>query len=215
MDFPTYPGYRPRLPYLLLAVALSAPSLAGCQPAMTDSPPHTPAVAGTPDRKYTGTVADWPLFFVSHTFGAACYSTYGCKVRYNDFLHVDDGDDELKPSSESLGSRYPDVLGGGYLGVRNFPPPVEVDWRSLDGSAHHARIDIGELFADGLVRHDVAREDIPERIGISEPEIILEVNNRTINVYMRTHIPLKAPRTPGNPYSDFNNDLMKVFSRTY
>src|SRR5688500_9126750 len=104
MDFPTYPDKRPRLAHLLLAAALSAPSLAGCLPAMTHSSPHTPTVAGTPDRKYTGTVADWPLFFVTHTFGAACYSTDWCKVRYNNFLHVDDPDDVLQLSSQSLGS---------------------------------------------------------------------------------------------------------------
>ena len=215
MDFPTYPGNRPRLAHLLLAATLSVPSLAGCQPAMTDSTPHMPAVAGTPDRKYTGTVADWPLFFVSHTFGAACYSTYGCKVRYNDFLHVDDPEDVLQLSSQSLGPKYPGVLSGGYLGVRNFPSPADVSWRSLDGTAHHATIDIGEIFADRLIRHNVAREEIPKEIGIPDPEIILEVNDRTINVYMRAFIPTKNLQIVDNPYSGHRDDLIRVHSETY
>lgn len=215
MDFPTRPGSRLRPARLLLAAMLFAISLAGCHPAMTDSPPHTPAVAGTPDRKYTGTVADWPLFFVSHTFGAACYSTYGCKVRYNNFLHVDDPDDVLQLSSQSLGSKYPGILSGGYLGVRNFPAPADVTWRSLDGVEHHAVIDIGALFSDRLIRHNLAQEDIPEQIGIPDPEIILEVNDRTINVYMRAYIPTKELQIAGNHYSHHRDDLIKVYSETY
>ncbi|WP_349656260.1 hypothetical protein [Xanthomonas sp. 10-10] len=51
--------------------------------------------------KPDNTVADWPLKFVRHSFGAACYSTYGCKVRYNNFLFIDDPDDKLEVSSNA------------------------------------------------------------------------------------------------------------------
>ena len=44
---------------------------------------------------------------------------------------------------------------------------------------------------------------------------ILEVNDRTINVYMRDMIALRKPQFPDRPHSDFRNDLIKVFSRTY
>lgn len=50
---------------------LSFLSLTGCNPMNT--------AYAKPDN----TVADWLLKFVRHSFGAACYSTYGCKVRYN------------------------------------------------------------------------------------------------------------------------------------
>lgn len=213
MDFPTYPGKRPRLSHLLLAAALSAPSLAGCQPAMTDSTPHTPAVAGTPDRKYTGTVADWPLFFVSHTFGAMCFSTKRCKVFYAGFAH---GAEEPSASSDSYGSDYPSiVLRAGHVGIRNFPDAARVDWQSMDGTTLHAEIDLSEIFADRLIRHNVVREDIPEKIGIPDPEIILEVNDRVINVYMRAFIPTKELQIPGNRYSGNRDDLIKVFSETH
>ncbi|MDM0052216.1 hypothetical protein [Variovorax sp. J22R115] len=51
-------------------------------------------------------------------------------------------------------------------------------------------------------------------MGIT-PAIILEVNDRTINVYMRAHISTKELQVPGNRYSDFRNDLIKAFSQTY
>jgi hypothetical protein len=43
----------------------------------------------------------------------------------------------------------------------------------------------------------------------------VEVDDRTINVYMRTHIPLKEPSIRGNPYSDFDDELIRVFSQHY
>ena len=175
-------------------------------PHMVPPPGHGP---------YTGTVADWPLWFVQHNFGAYCYETYGCKVQYNGFNHVNEPNDILQISSASIGSKYPANLKAGYLGIRNFPSPAIVTWRSKDGESHSMDVDIGEIFKDRLVRHNVPREDIPSEIGLGETNIILEVNNRTINVYTRTHVPAKHLQIPGNRYSDFRDDLICVFTKTY
>src|SRR3546814_3928416 len=73
------------------------PSPAGSEavpPNMVPPPGHGP---------FTGTVADWPLWFVRHEFGVSTYSTYGCKVVYNNFVFVDEPDDELQSSSEAIG----------------------------------------------------------------------------------------------------------------
>jgi hypothetical protein len=172
---------------------------------MTPPPGHGP---------YTGTVADWPLWFIAHSFGVSTYSTYGCKVRYGNY-RIDEADDELQSSSEALGSKYPDNMSAGWGPIPNFPPPAIVTWRSKDGIPHTAEIDIGEIFRDKLIRHTVARGDIPEGISIGSTGIILEVNDRTINVYTRTFIPLKSPRLPGRPNSDYRDEVMKVFSHTY
>ncbi len=85
----------------------------------------------------------------------------------------------------------------------------------MDGATLHAEIDMSKIFADRLIRHNVAREDIPEKIGIPDPEIILEVNDRVINVYMRAFIPTKELQIPGNRFSGNRDDLIKVFSETY
>ena len=47
------------------------------------------------------------------------------------------------------------------------------------------------------------------------PGIILEVNDRTINVHMRAIIATKELQKAGNKHSDFRNDLIKVFSQSY
>jgi hypothetical protein len=183
-------------------------SLSGCQSAMSTSSQNT-------NEKYTVVPTEWPLRFKKHSFSAHCYDTIGCRVLYNNDYMVMREKDEVSRSSASIGENYRDGWSGIYLGIQNFPDPAVVTWRSKDGVAHEAKIDIAEIFKDRKILHVVSREDIPEGAVISSPDIILEVNNRTINVYMKAHIPLKAPSIPGNKYSDFKNDLMLAYSHTY
>ena len=158
---------------------------------------------------------EWPLKFRVHYFDAFCYSTYGCKVFYRGMLRADDPDDVLQLSSDSLGSRYPDNLSAGMGPIPNFPAPAKVTWRSKDGASHEAEIDTGEIFKNQLILHNVAREDATENATDGMPGIILEVNDRTINVYMRATIWTRKEQIPGNKYSYSREDLIKAFSRTY
>lgn len=202
--------------------------LQGCQPVVhSPSNPNPSAAVGAhgtaahgtaapaTDTPEAGTTAEWPLRFTAHNFGAFSYSTYGCKVVYGDMLRLDDPDAELQISSESLGGKYPENLDAGFLGIANFPPPARVTWRSRDGTPLSAEVDVGEIFADGLIRHNVAREEIPAGTYIGPPAIILVVDDRTVSVYMRARIPTKALQRPGNRYSDFRAELIEVYSRTY
>ncbi len=165
------------------------------------------------EKTYTQTVADWPLRFGGHYFDTACYSTYGCTVQYGNYFK-EDPRDKLRRASATVAA-YPDVLGASWGPIRNFPPPAIVTWRSSDGTPHRAEIDMDAIFKDRLIHHNLKREEILEDSDISDPGIILEVNDRTINVYMRAHIPTKELQRPGSIYSDFRDDLIKVFSRTY
>ena len=200
---------RCRYGSVLVAVSLA---LTGCSAAMTS----TPASERSPGHHDAADV-EWPLKFKSHYFGAATYSTYGCKVVYAGMNRVDDSEEELQSSSDSIGLKYPNNMGTGWGPISNFPPPAKVTWRSKDGAPHEAYVDIGEIFRDELIRHNLAREEIPDSTLASDhsPGIILEVNDRTINVYMRAHISTKELQEPGNRYSDFRDDLIKVFSRSY
>ena len=192
--------------------------LAGCQPAMTMSAMSGNDPGHSDDGNHSTTTADWPLKFQAHKFDAYCFSTFGCKVYYRHKPPVvDDPDDVLKPSSESLGNKYPDILSAGMGPIFNFPPPAKVTWRSKDGSRHQADVDIGEIFKDQLIRHNLKQDEIAkEGIGPGAiPEIILEVNDHTINVYMRAHISTRELQEPGNRYSGFRNELIRVYSHTY
>jgi len=154
----------------------------------------------------------FPLRFKTHNFGAYCYNTYGCRVLYDDFYHVDEPDDRLLPPSKP---EYANRWDGDYLGVKNFPPPAVISWRSLDGEPHRVELDIGVIFHDQRILHNVAERDIPEYVAIGIPNIILVLNDRVISVYIRTRIPLKAPAIPGNQYSTFRDDLVLAYTHTY
>ena len=175
---------------------------------MSASPTTNPA----PISRADNTVADWPFRFKRHNFGAACYSTYGCKLVYADLLHLDQPEDELQPSSESIGPDYRENLGAGRAGIVNFPPPAAVTWRSKDGTRHQAEVDMATIFRDELILHNVPRDEVGEG---SVLEIILEVNDRTINVFMRARIPTKELQIPGNQHSRFRDDLILAYTRTY
>lgn len=157
--------------------------------------------------------AKWPLKFKEHTFRTICYSTQVCRVWY---AGVWSGLRRPSPPSSEYGPNYLDHIMGGHVGIANFPDPAEVTWRSMDGTEHQARIDIGAIFRDQVIRHNVPREEVADlRNGepSGNPLILLEVNDRTIRVYMRASVPTKHFRVPGNPYSDYRSEL--ILAKTY
>lgn len=168
----------------------------------------------TGSRSATADEETWPYRFKAHDFGVACYSTYGCHIRYAG-QQIDRDDTELSPSSESIGPDYKDNLSAGRTGIRNFPPPATIDWRSKDGTQLHAEIDIAAIFKDELILHEVPESEVDFNTSVGTPGIIFEVNDRTINVYMRTVIPTKKLQIPGNQYSRYRDDLMLAYTHTY
>lgn len=180
----------------------------GCQGiAMTQEARVTTKAGG---EKMT---TEWPLKFTQHNFGAHCFDTIGCRITYSGFVHGVDRDDEVSPPVSSYRAKHEQLLSAGHIARRNFPEPAKVHWRSKDGVSHEAEVDIGEIFKDRVVRHHVPRDEIHGDLG--DPDIILEVNDRTINVYMRAFVPTKTLQVPGNKYSGFRDDLILVWTKTY
>jgi len=95
-----------------------------------------------------------------------------------------------------------------------------VRWKSLDGIAHEAKVDIGAIFKDELILYRVPNDEIrpgafPGPGPAADPSIFLEVNDRTISVFTKTMIPTKVEQEPGNRFSDYRADLIPVWSQTY
>ncbi|MCL1525244.1 hypothetical protein M3O57_19790 [Xanthomonas nasturtii] len=160
-----------------------------------------------------------PIPFSNHAFGAFCYDTYGCKVLYDGRYEANDPDDVKQISSASVGDGYPNNLDAGTIGIRNFPsfpPPSEVTWRSKDGQPHYALVDLNAIFKEKVVLHHVPQEQLPAILQADiSPHIILEVNDRTINVYMKAMVQTTVQQKPGNEYSYFRNDLILAYTKTY
>ena len=219
------PGLTARLARLGL-FSLSLALLAGC-PTVTKSNPTsatststtsavTPAKIPVDKDGYVHIDTSKPIPFESHSFSAFCYSTYGCDVEYAGLPIAPDDKDKLQPSSESYGPDYQKQWKGFYLDIKNFPPPAKVSWRSKDGTAHQATVDIADIFKDQVVLHKVSKDKIKPVLTMPVfPSIMIEVNDRTINVWMRARIPTKNEQIPGNKYSFFRDDLILAWSKTY
>lgn len=210
-DFQSFSARR-RRSALAVAMTVIVQMISGCHPAMTSSATQNATVAVSADRPYTGTVADWPMFFKRHLFGAVCFDTRGCAVMYDGQDH---GTATETPSADSVPpQRYNALMVARYGDLPNFPGPANLRWRAKDGSEHTAEIDFAEIFKDGLIRHNVPREDVSEGVSMGFTHVLVEVNDRTVNVYTRTMIPTKREQIPGNKYSFFRDELIKVYSRS-
>lgn len=96
---------------------------------------------------------------------------------------------------------------------RNFEGPLLIEWHDKDRTPRRLEVDLGRVFADGLIRHSVPQADIAPHFSIGDPSIIVEIEDRTVRLHMRTLIPLKAPRDPRNPHTDSTEDLVQVFEQ--
>lgn len=196
---------RPTFPPSILGALFALALTTGCSTAMTS--PNSQLGEGDVVHH------TFPLKFEKHNFSAFCYDTVGCKVFYAGMYMTRDDDDEKSPPPP------PQLLKNmraGHLAIENFPPPAIVTWRSLDGVAHEAKIDIGEIFNDQRILHHVPEEEIPtETAAFDGANIILLVVDRTISVYMKTTIALKAPRVPSNPLTNSVHETNLVYSHTY
>lgn len=191
------------------AAALAALLLSlttGCQPVMSTQPDK-------PQGEATSSM--FPLKFYKHSFDVFCYNTLRCHVIYdNRNLTPYKADD--RPSGPPPSPDYRERWGqAGFGGFRNFPPPAAVTWTSLDGTEHEAKVDIGAIFKDQRVLYRVPDSEIPDKSWGDDPSIHLEINDRTINVYMRAYIVTKTEQIPGNPYSYHRTDTILAWTRTY
>lgn len=156
-------------------------------------------------------VADWPLRFMRHNFGIATYALQECTVLYADRLHTSGP----RPALEDVHPNSLKAKTANHLMIRNFPPPAVVKWVSRDGTPLEAEVDIGEIFKDELVVHETPREQASPYTPMINPDVVMEINDRTINVYMKAFISLREPRIPGNRHSDYRNDLVLAWSKTF
>jgi hypothetical protein len=183
-------------------------SISGCA--------HTMTTPGQTSHVVDGN--KFPLTFTAHNFAVYVYNTRRCTVLYNhyDYTRLYESEDTGPPSSPDYRAKWGI---SGHVGIRNFPAPADVAWTSLDGTRHQAKIDIGEIFRDRRVRYAVAEEEVaagrfPQGIT-PDPLIVLEVNDRTLSVFMKAAVPTKELQIPGNRYSDFRDDVVPVWTHTY
>lgn len=149
--------------------------------------------------------------FFDHSFSARCYDTLRCRVLYDNTYVVDD-DKPSGPFTEALRNN----LRGGW-GSLDFPSVAKVTWTSKDGVSHDETIDLGRIFRSKLVRYaaDLDVSDVNLSIPPTSPDIILVVEDRSISIYMKAHISLNHPTDPGNKLTNFKEDAVVAYTRTF
>lgn len=153
-----------------------------------------------------------PIRFSTHSFGAHCFDATECRVVYFGRI-IRSGSKEAVPLPAGDLSRR---LIAPHIGIPNFQSPVQVSWIASDGTLLHAEVDVAQIFKDQIVLHQVPKDQLPNFLfSPIEPEIIVVVRDRTIDVCMRAHIPTVSLQDPDNSYTDFRNDLVFVHSRSY
>lgn len=162
----------------------------------------------------------WPLRFDSFSFGARAYNTLRCMVIF-DNTHQLSENAELSPTGEPYSSDWKDDWRAGHSisSDRVFPTPAEVRWTALDGVDRSVEIDLEAIFPERLILHEAKENEVIEGWGLRDHardvQILLEVADRTINVYMRAWVLLKHPRDPATRNSDSLRDLMLAWTKTY
>ena len=198
---------RPRRPADWAAILAIVLTTTGCQGmAMTQGT----APASNVDAS-SGPLTEWPLRFKGHNFGIATYAVQEYTVLYANRPYSGGP----RPAREDVHPNSFEAVGASHIMIRNFPPPAVAKWTSRDGTRLEADVDIGEIFKDELVLYAAPREEISDRTPSINPDIVMEINDRTVNVYMRAFLALKAPRFKDRPHSDYRRDLVLAWSRTY
>ena len=150
---------------------------------------------GTPNES-------WPLRFDSFDFDVRCYNTLRCYVVFMNqqlSLHLEE------PSGEPHSPDWKDHWKGGFIVSPDqvFPPPVDIHWTALDGVERSAEIDLQTIFPERVILHEVAQDDVDELFGQHPVErmvdILLEVNDSTLNLYMRSWVRTKHLVDPAIP----------------
>lgn len=147
----------------------------------------------------------WPLWFNDYSFGARCYNTLRCSIV---FYRQELSRHLIEPSGQPHSPDWKAHWSAGFSTGENFekhgfPTPVGIRWTAMDGSQHEAEIDLEEVFPDHLILHNVSRDEVDEdwaKYGYfgkgHSADILLEVNDRTINIYMKSSVMANSEPNP-------------------
>lgn len=172
----------------------------------------------------------WPLRFHTHGFDAACFNTLACSIIYSrrqfgtrklgydgTIFDVPSG----QPPSEHWRDRWTGHQSVAPAGGRTFSSVVELEWISMDSREHTDVLDFEEIFKDRLVLHRIGRSEVKEAwldaksIHPVKPDLLVEVNDHTVNVFMRAIVATEAEQIAGNSRSHFRDDIILAWTHTY
>ena len=128
-----------------------------------------------------------PLTFKTHDISTNCYSAQDVKISYGSLVNKICAKGISREKTANDDRRLPT---GSALGYRAFEDKVYVEWRSSDKEFHSQVLDLDEIFKGKVVLHNIDPKLIywPIPMVGDGPTIVVEVNDRTLNVYMDVEV---------------------------
>ena len=150
-----------------------------------------------------------------HDLGLRCYNASDLKLQYGNFyMGLYNREDNL--GERDLAGPKPEGarLGAEMVGFEVFRGRVKLEWRDKADNPISYVFDFEDIFKDKIIPHVKEDEDLiwwddPLQLY---PDIILEVDDRTLNIYSNIYVYL---RVPGTNKLKPRRDLIKVFSKTF
>jgi hypothetical protein len=152
------------------------------------------------------------LRFRTHNLAMNCYSSMAMKVTYGGRQYGGCTERMSREKRTDDDKRWPSAI----LDLRAFEGPLKVQWQSRDAALHEQTLDLAQIFKDRVVLH---AED-PQRIdGLmpmipDAPTIVVEVNDRTLRLYMDVRIALR-PQDPAAKSRDVRRNRTLAYEKIF
>jgi hypothetical protein len=154
-----------------------------------------------------------PLKFKTHDLNIQAYSVSDVKIEYagTQFTLFEGKVSKAKTAQDE--TKYPNGKSGSYVAFNSL---ANVEWCSQDGDRHKYELDFNEIFKEKKVLHDADPAQIYKPLPIlgNEPTIIIELNNRTLNVYMYTVLSMIPVNSKATTREQHENRVL-AFSKTF
>jgi hypothetical protein len=153
------------------------------------------------------------LSFKTHDLRVEIYSASDLNLVYAGSPHQLSPGELARDKTPQDDTKYWGGTSGSYVA---FAGPVQLQWRSRDGVQHSYSLDLDEIFKDRRVLHseDPLRIYKPMPITGGEPTIVIEVIDRTVNVYMFAALQL-MPDDPKAVRRDEREHRTLAYSKTF
>ena len=149
------------------------------------------------------------LTFKRHDFGVACYNASDLRVVYAGIPFVREAEcRDREPYDEKR-------IKANTTGLIAFSGPVDVKWKSEDGEQHQYQLDLDEIFKGKKVLHHEKEEDLLIKHPSYDPGIYIEVDNRTLNIYMDVNIILSPNGVDNGNQRYSRRNVTLAFTKTF
>ena len=159
----------------------------------------------------------WPLQFKNFSFYGGAFNVKACRIIYGNAFFREWNEPPLPPEPGWMDNWRVHWVNA-YLPF----PKLDVQWTSLDGDVHKVILDLEKMLRKREVLHKVPVSDMPDNwlIGRGEKddvhlELLLEVNDRTLRLYMASPIAIKIEHPTEEHRHDFRKDWVLAWTKDY